>query len=203
MAHLDHDTLLNYLEGGLTVEEHGRAAAHLAEPCERCAEQLRLLKAVTESAAADRTVAPPARVLQHALEIARAGAQPARPSVRTRVVAALGFDSHRQLSAAATRGPARVRQMLFATAQVDIDLQMKRGGDTYDMLGQVLGSQGSGGPLAAFVSLHTPAGELLRSTETDPGGQFAFRRIPSGSYELVFELEDQEVAVTGLELQHD
>jgi hypothetical protein len=120
-----------------------------------------------------------------------------------RVVAALHFDSRLQLSSAGTRGAARGRQMLFTTEQVDIDLQIKPGRTDSDLMGQMLSAESSGEVLPAFVSLQSSAGTWLRATETDSLGQFTFRQIPSGSYDLVFDLENQEVAITGLEFEND
>ena len=120
-----------------------------------------------------------------------------------RVFAALRFDSRLQLSGAATRGTARARQMLFTTEQMDIDLQIKPGRADNDLLGQMLSTSLSGEAVPAFVSLQNNTGTLLRATETDSLGQFAFRQIPPGSYDLVFDLENQEVAITGLEFKND
>jgi hypothetical protein len=120
-----------------------------------------------------------------------------------RIIAALSFDSRLQLSPAATRGATRVRQMLFTTDQVDIDLQVTPGRADNDLIGQMLSSERAGEAAPAFVSLQSRTGELVRATETDARGQFAFRQVPFGVYDLVFDLENQEVAVTGLELQND
>jgi hypothetical protein len=120
-----------------------------------------------------------------------------------RVVAALRFDSRLQLSAAGTRGAGRGRQMLFTTEQVDIDLQVKPGRTDSDLTGQMLSTQDSGEALTAFVSLQSTAGTWQQATETDSLGQFTFRQIPSGSYDLTFDLGNQEIAIPGLEFQND
>jgi hypothetical protein len=151
----------------------------------------------------DRTVAPPENVLKRAVEISHGRRESHQRKPWLRVVAALSFDSRLQFSAAATRGAARGRQMLFTTEQVDIDLQIKPGPTDSDLMGQMLSTTSSGEVLPAFVSLQSSAGTWLRATETDSLGQFIFRQIPSGIYDLVFDLENQEVAITGLELEHD
>jgi hypothetical protein len=201
MAHLNYETLLNYLDGGLSAEERSQVEAHVAEGCPQCEKRLGLLRAVRQAANGDRTTAPPVDVLKKAIQISRQESRRLSPWMR--VVAALSFDSRLQLSPAATRGTGRGRQMLFTTEQVDIDLQVKPVGADHDLLGQVLRGEQSGEALSAFVSLQSSEGGPLRATETDSFGQFAFRQIPSGVYDLVFDLETQEVAVTGLELQND
>lgn len=202
MAHFKYETLLNYLENQLSAEERGQVDAHTAA-CPRCSQRLTLLQGVLQSVAGDRTVAPPEGVLKRAIDIAHGRREFALRKPWMRVVAALSFDSRLQLSSAGTRGVAHGRQMLFTTEQVDIDLQIKRGHTDSDLLGQMLGTQSSGEVLPVFVSLQSSAGTWLRATETDSLGQFTFRQIPSGSYDLVFDLENQEVAITGLEFEND
>lgn len=203
MTHLKYDILLNYLEDRLPAQERSQVEVHLAEPCWRCGRHLALLRTVLDSVAGDRTAAPPPAVLKRAVDIGRSQRKLPKPSSWMRVLAALSFDNRLQLSSAATRGATRVRQMLFTTEQVDIDLQIKPGVRDNDLLGQLLGTQSTGEVLSAFVSLQNNKGAVLRATETDSRGQFAFRQVPFGVYDLVFDLENQEVAVTGLELEND
>ncbi|HSA99909.1 MAG TPA: hypothetical protein VLE49_04610 [Anaerolineales bacterium] len=203
MAHLKYAILLNYLEDQLPVEERSKVDIHLAEPCWECARRLALLRTALRSMTEDRTVAPPEAILKRAVDIVRSRRDLPERKPWMRVVAALRFDSHLQLSSAATRGATRTRQMLFTTEQVDIDLQIKPGRADNDLLGQMLSARRSGQALPAFVSLQNSAGTLLRATETDALGQFAFRQIPSGRYDLIFDLENQEVAITGLEFEND
>jgi hypothetical protein len=200
MAHFKYETLLNYLENQLSNEDRSQVDEHTAL-CQRCSRRLTLLQAVLRSTAGDRTVAPPESVLKRAVDIAHGKRDLRKPWLR--VVAALSFDSRLQLSSAAIRGTAHGRQMLFTTKQVDIDLQIKPGRTDSDLIGQILSAQSSGEVLPAFVSLQSNAGTLLRAMETDPLGQFTFRQIPSGNYDLVFDLENQEVAITGLEFEND
>lgn len=202
MAHFKYETLLNYFEEQLSAEERSQIDAHMLS-CQRCTRRFALLRKVFQSVAGDRTVAPPESVLKQAVEIGHGRRAPSPHKPWMRVIAALNFDSRLQPSAAATRGAARGRQMLFSTEQVDIDLQIRPGRTDSDLLGQMLSTQRSGEILPAFVSLQSSAGALLRATETDSLGQFAIRQIPSGSYDLIFDLDDQEVAITGLEFEND
>ncbi len=203
MAHLNYETLLNYLEKKLPAEERDEADVHLAGPCQQCGQRLALLQAVLRSAQEDQTAAPPEAVLKRAIAIGRSQREEIQPKPWVRVIAALRFDSRLQLSSAMTRGAAHTRQMLFTTEQVDIDLQIKPGRGNSDLLGQMLSTERSGEGVPAFVSLQNNTGTLLRATETDSLGQFAFRQIPSGNYDLVFDLEQEEIAITGLEFEND
>lgn len=202
MAHLTYETLLNYLEGRLSAEEQSEADAHLSGPCESCQRRRILLQTVLHSVAEDQTVPPPASVLKQAIDIPLTHPQNGQAGILTRLIAALTFDSHHQLSSALTRGAARERQMLFNAEQVDIDLQIKSADQGHDLIGQILGEEAPGN-VPAFVSLQKNTGQLLKATEADSKGQFAFRGVPTGMYDLVFDLENREVAVVGIEVKND
>lgn len=201
MAHLTYETLINYLEGRLSVEARSAAERHLSEPCETCQRRRVVLQRTLRSAAEDQTTSPPASVLKRAIDIPLTHPRNI-PGLLTRLIAALTFDSHLQVSSALTRGAARERQMLFSAEQVDIDLQIKSGSEGHDLIGQVLGGQTSGNA-SAFVSLQRSTSQLLKATETDSQGQFIFRGVTSGVYDLLFDLENQEIAVMGIEVKND
>jgi hypothetical protein len=202
MTHSTFETLLNYLENRLPDDERGQVDTHLGS-CPQCRQRLTRLQAFLQSVAEDQTVAPPQDILRRAVDLARGRREFPLRKPWMRVIAALSFDSRLQFSAAGTRGAGRGRQMLFTTEQVDIDLQIKPGQTDSDLIGQMLATQISENVLPAFVSLQSTAGTWHSATETDSLGQFTFRQIPFGNYDLVFDLEDQEVAITGLELQNE
>lgn len=202
MTHLTYETLVNYLEERLSLEERSAVDAHLASTCEACGRRLALLRKVFESANSDRTTPPPASVLKRAIEIPLKNARASQPGTWTRLSAALSFDSHLQLSSALTRGASKERQMLFSAENMDIDLKITPARGSHDLLGQVMGEQ-AGNVASAFVSLQSNSGQILKATETDSLGQFVFREISSGVYDLIFDLETQEIAVHGLEVGND
>jgi len=173
---------------------------HLAGSCQQCKRQLALLRTVLDVVAKDRTIAPPTAVLKKTIEL-KQGRSP-QPKFWNRVVAVLSFDSSLQLSTAATRGTARARQVLFTAEQVDIDLNLKLGRENHELFGQILDTRQSGESRPTFVCLQNNEGQQ-RATETDTLGQFAFHGITSGTYDLVFDLDDQEIAVTGLEFRDE
>jgi hypothetical protein len=202
MAHLTYETLLNYLEGHLSAAQKDEADAHLNVPCDSCQRRRLLLQNVLRSAEKDQTIPPPPSVLKSAIDIPLTHPKNTQPGLLTRLVAALTFDSHLQLSSALTRGAARERQMLFSADQVDIDLQIKSTREGHDLIGQILGGS-SRKVTSAFVNLQKNTGQLLKATEADRKGQFVFRGLPAGMYDLIFDLENQEVAVMGIEVRND
>ena len=202
MAHIQYETLLNYLGNRLPADERNKVDAHLAKACQQCERRLALLRTVFHVTGEDRTSPPPADVLKQAIDKVKNRKKSHKSKFLNQMVAALSFDSRLQLSTTATRGSGRTRQMLFTTEQVDIDLQVKSGRNDHELLGQVLDTRQTGGFAPAFVSLQNKEGQQ-RATETDSLGQFAFHGVSSGTYDLVFDLDDQEIAVTGLEFRND
>jgi hypothetical protein len=202
MAHLTYEILLNYLDGRLSAEERSAAEAHLSGPCEACQRRHILLQTALHAAAQDHTTPPPVSVLKQAMDIPLTHSKTTQTGLLTRLMAVLTFDSHLQLSPALTRGAARERQMLFSADQMDIDLQIKPVREGHDLIGQILTETASGNA-HAFVSLQKNTGQLLKATEADLKGQFFFRGIPAGVYDLMFDLEHQEVAVMGVEVSND
>ncbi len=204
MAHPNYKTLLNYIENRLPQTDQAKIEEHLAHPCQQCIEKIDRLRVVLEVTRRSRTIAPPTQVLERAIDIYQK-----RPVTRSqpllRVLAKLQFDSSLRPSFMPTRGGvARTRQMLFATQQVDIDLQITPERGDHNLVGQILGTQPAEKERSpAFVSLQDQTGELMEGFETDTLGQFTFKGIPAGTYDLVFDLGNQEVVITGLEFSND
>src|SRR5688572_22064105 len=111
MSHPTYKTLIHYMEKQLPQAERGKVEEHLSGPCQQCSEKLARLQAVLETAVQDQTVAPPEAVLRQAVALHKK--QP-RASLKQHlnILAKLQFDSRFQMSAMATRGATRTRQML-------------------------------------------------------------------------------------------
>ena len=202
MYHPTYETLINYLENRLSEADRTKLEKHLAQPCQKCSAKINRLRSVLAVTIEDQTIAPPSSVLNRAIAVYQNQvSSPRQPHLRA--LAALQFDSRVQLSTAAFRGVTRVRQLLFTAQQVDIDLQLTPEQGDYNLIGQILGPQQTEGQSMAFVSLQNKTGKLLKSTETDPHGQFVFKQILPGSYDLIFDLGSQEIAILDLEFSND
>jgi hypothetical protein len=202
MNHPTYETLINHIEYQLPDSERARLEQHLLHPCQQCNDKIAQLRLVLDAAVADTTTAPSPSVLLRAVAAYQERTTTVhRPFLS--VLAELLFDSRLQLSPMASRGAARTRQMLFATQEVDIDLNITPEHREHNLVGQILDREQADEYPLAFVSLENETGTLLRSMETDALGQFTFKQIPAGVYELVIDLGDQEVAITGLEFGND
>jgi hypothetical protein len=201
MIHPNYKTLVNYIENKLIEADRIKVDEHLSHPCPQCKSKLAQLHAVLEAVATDKTVAPPADVLSRAIDLHRKPAKATHPILR--VLATLQFDNRIQMSAMASRGVSRAHQLLYTTKQLDIDLKITPEHSQHTLVGQILGSEQTDEISTAFVSLQNKTGKPLMGTETGSLGQFAFRQIPSGIYDLVFDLGSQEVAINSLEFIND
>jgi hypothetical protein len=199
MNHPSYETLIDYVEGRLPGIDRTQTENHLSSPCQQCSNQIAQLRTVLEAMAADRTTSPSSDTLNRAIALYRdrSGVTSRSP---LRVLAELLFDSRLQLSPAATRGAAHTRQMLFATPKVDIDLSITAEHKEHNLAGQILDREQADEPVSAFVILQDEAGTLVRDVQIDSLGQFIFKHVPSGVYELVADLGSQEIAITGLDL---
>ena len=202
MTHPDYKILVSYFENTLNPLEKAKADEHLSAPCPACKRKLAQLRTVFTAAATDKTVAPPPDVLKRAIAIHQKQAK-ARANPILRVLATLQFDSRLQLSAMASRGTARTHQMLYSAQHVDIDLKITPEHGEHNLVGQILAEEKTAQGSIAFVTLQNEAGESLKGVETDLFGQFAFRQVPSGTYDLVFDLGSQEISINNLELSND
>lgn len=202
MKHPTYETLISHIENQLPEGDRARIEEHLSQPCQQCDNEMAQLRLVLDAAGADTTIAPPPDVLRRAVAAFRERPVTVRRPVLS-VLAELLFDSRLQLSPMASRGAARTRQMLFATQQLDIDLNITPEHREHNLAGQILDREQADEYPAAFVSLQNETGTVQRSMEADSLGQFTFKQIPPGVYDLVIDLGSQEVAITGLEFGND
>lgn len=204
MTHLTYTTLLSYIGNRLPDADRAKIEAHLfSDSCQECGSKIARLRTVLDAVTTDRTIAPPQAVLRKALNLdLKQQVTLAQPFLQ--MLAKLQFDSRLQLSPMHVRGGgAKTRHMLFSTPQLDIDLEITPEDGDHNMVGQILDSEQTNEPSLAFVSLKNETGEVLQGTETDSLGQFTFQQVPPGVYDLVFDLDSQEVFISSLELMND
>jgi hypothetical protein len=197
--HIPFATLIDYQDQSVPVPEREAIEAHLAEPCPLCRQNLqRAGQLLAAFAQPDRTVAPPEAVVQRAV-----AALPNHPPAVSlpRTIARLLFDNFRQAPLAAVRGATRSRQLLFTADEVDIDLQITSERHGATLLGQVLSNQPSLREQIPIVRLYR-SGEVIRTSASDEQGQFAFRSVVPGVYDLGVMLAHREIVLESLELAH-
>lgn len=194
MRHPPFDRFVHYVEGTLDADDRAAVEAHL--PCPACEKTLRELTTILESFKIDLPE-PSAPVVDAAITAFTAGPW-RRPSLRERIVALLQFDSRQMTAAVGVRGAARSVQMLFVADDIDFDLQILPG-ESGTLLGQALPQDNQLARVAGQPVRLMQGEALCAQTATDETGQFAFRDLSAGTYEVVVGLADRHnVALTGV-----
>lgn len=141
----------------------------------------------------DAMVDAPEALVRRAIGLRRSGLPLA--GLLRRVTAALRFDSRLEPLAMGLRsadgGP---RSLLFAAEDRELDLQIMRRGERWQITGQVLGPDPGG-----QVELVGPAGRV--QAELSDIGEFVLAPVPAGRYALTLRQGDCEIAVPELELE--
>ena len=195
LNHLPFAKLADLAEGRLTSTEQEASNAHLSS-CSRCAALLSSLEHVFGLMHSDKTEDAPPEVVSRAINLFRARAASKEPSLVRRIVAALSFDSLQMTPAYGVRsGQSAARQLLFSAGPYDLDLRIIQSGEAWNVAGQILGQECSGG----HVEL---AGEAtLTRADLNEQCEFKMAAIPTGSYTLRLRLPDLEVEIPELELK--
>jgi hypothetical protein len=194
MTHPTFETLLNYVDGRISGDERTGIEAHLSLPCSRCQVRVQRIGEVLQLMAQDSTVTSPSPVLRRMLAAIRR-LTPNRPRIPVQLV----FDSWQHAPLAAMRGATTSQQLLFSAEGVDIDLQVSPDSNGATVRGQILSNSENVAQPAPFIVLQ--AGEdITASSETDKLGQFVFRSVPAGTYDLHIEFEQNQLAIEGLQI---
>src|SRR5687768_4380964 len=131
-GHFSEEAWLDFARGQ-AAQAKGAMERHLAAPCLRCAESLRLWRAVVDHAAALAADLPPDAAVR-AVKASFAAHRPAPAPSRAARAAALVFDSLLQPALAGVRAagtPARQMMYRFGPYLVRISLEKAPGADHF------------------------------------------------------------------------
>ncbi len=201
--HPTFETLLDFLDNRLPKAMGDQVAAHLALPCSVCQGEIESMRHVLQLLRNERLSEPPTAAVQRAMRLFRRFYDRSSADERPRLIARLLFDNLLLVpGAAAVRGPANERQLLYGVEGFDIDLQIAGEGSqgSLRLLGQVMSpsddlSQVHGG----LVQLTREDGAAVSAT-TDELGTFAFQALVPGDYELWLDLPRAKIWIPYLML---
>jgi len=167
---------------------------HLAE-CSHCSAQLQTIRQTTSLMRSDVFENAPTDLVKYAKSIFRQRIAARKPSVVSRIVAALTFDS---LTAAPAHGlrsqVGGSRQLVYSTETVDIDVRVSAEKEEWQLAGQVPGLLCAGGE----VTLESDG--FLATTTLSELCEFSFSSVPDGTYKLSVQLPDVTIETPPLEL---
>jgi len=187
--HIPFSQLVDYVEGDLPLDQRVDLEAHVAA-CSRCFRELAQLERLVGLLRTDDRQDAPSFIIDRTKELfpLRTMPTPASAGLRSRILAALHFDSLGLAPAFGVRsGKPGARQLLFSTGTDEIDLRIELAGQEWTVSGQVLGESAPGGR----AILQGPAG--LSQTTLNELSEFTLPPVRAGTYKLVLCLADIDV----------
>jgi hypothetical protein len=116
------------------------------------------------------------------------------PSLRERITAVLQFDSAQLPFATGRRsGSSVVRQLLFSTGTIDVEVRITQANSDWEVTGQVLNADVQG-----LAELQGPGGDIR--ADLNEVGEFLLSPVPPGKYALVLQLTTTAIAIPGLSI---
>ena len=195
LNHLPFEKLADLAEGRLSSEERARMRSHVSS-CTRCMEKLSELESVIGAMRTDKAEDAPPALVSEAINLFRSRSRAVEPSLIKRIAAALSFDSFQMSPAYGVRsGQAQARQLLYSAGDYDLDLRITQSGEAWNISGQVLGEECTGGQIE-FVSESASV-----SADLNEQCEFVLSTLPGGSYKLRLRLKELEVEIPQLELR--
>jgi hypothetical protein len=190
--HIPFSELADFVDRRSTLA--AESLQHL-DQCSRCAGELQTIRQTTSLMSTDALENAPAELVQHAKTIFRERAASQQPALLQRVVASLTFDSLTAAPAFGLRSQTSgVRQLLYSTETIDIDLRIATDDEAWQVAGQLPGSLSMSGD----VSL---AGENFSATaKLNELSEFSFNAVPEGSYKISVHLPELIVETPHFEL---
>ena len=188
--------LMDTLSGHADPQTSDRVRTHLAAGCVRCEAEAHWMTRVLSALREQPGPVPPDEAL--ALAKARFRERYARPQ-RPTIFARLRFDGRTQTTLAFARGSrGRTVQMVYDTEGHDIELWQEEQEDgSWYLIGQVLPRQDHDAIQPELATLTASDGRTVRAlAQTDSMNEFHFDEIPSGVYEILVRLTDQDVRLT-------
>ena len=171
------------------------ALAHLAT-CSECSNQLQSITQMIGLMNSDATEDAPAELVQYAKNIFRSKVVTHGPSLLQIIVASLTFDSLTNAPAFGLRSQTTAgRQLIYSTETADIDVRVSPENEQWQIGGQVLGADCTGGD----VSIESD--DFSASAQLNELCEFSFGSVPAGAYKIAIRLPDILIETPRLELE--
>jgi hypothetical protein len=200
----DFEKILDWLEGRLPADEAATVARYVESAGPEVRSEVDWLREFREVSADTVFATPPPEVRETLTHRFESYARSARePGLLERLLASLTFDSGLQpaLSGVRSAGAQETQQQLvYATdlADVAINIQRRQNRRLY-LSGQIFPT-GDVEPEGFIVQLLRGSKEVGIAAADDLG-EFAFRELEPGTYELVLSNEEYEILIPPIEAQ--
>lgn len=203
---VDFARLADWIDGRLSDEEARTIEKEVAQAGPETQAQAAWLRAFAEARDHVTLDSPPPEVRRRLLAVFEKQTEAQenrRPSALRRLVASLTFDSGLPSAMAGVRGAATRgsrRQLVYTTdiADVVLNISPRDRGDNLEVEGQILPNEALE-PDSFDVRLLRGAAEI-RAASTDDFGEFSFRDLHPGAYELLLSAEGVEIIASPVDL---
>jgi anti-sigma factor RsiW len=184
-----YERLVDLADGRLTSEERDALLDQIAAS-PTASRELAQLERLIALMRADDEDAPP-HVIQRAIRLFNQNLAPSPPRLRQRLAALLQFDSAQQQAMGVRSGKTTARQLLFSTADHDLDLRVTAKGGLWVVAGQLLGpcADGQAELQSSTFQVQAALNELC---------EFTLPPAPNGNYTLSLHLSDVDIEIVGL-----
>jgi hypothetical protein len=190
--HIQFSDLADLAEERSTTSAEARG--HLAS-CSECSAQLHSIKQTLGLMRSDATEDAPAASVAYAKNIFRNRAGTRQPSILTRLMAALTFDSLTMAPAFGLRSHTTAgRQLIYSTETADIDVRVSHENELWLIAGQVLGAECGTGDVDLEGDNFSTSAKLSELCE------FSFGSVPAGAYKISVRLPEVLIETPPLEL---
>lgn len=192
--HLEFGKLADLAENRLNENETSLSQSHLAG-CIQCTKRFQDIARTIQLMLSDDSKDAPRDALLYAINIFDRRRASVGETLR-RVIASLTFDSFTSAPAFGVRsGQSPTRQLLYSTAEGDIDIRVTRQNNDWIIAGQLLRENCVGGRAEIEGEAGTTSSDLNSQCE------FNLRALPDGVYTLRLQLPDIELEIPHLELK--
>ena len=193
--------LADWAEGRLSEDEAGALGERLERADEATRAEAAWLQAFSRASKDVALDAPPARLREELERDFAAYAEGRRqPGPIRRLVATLSFEDGAQAAFGVRSAGGGDEQLLYTTETADVALNFRPrpGNGRLDLDGQVFPTDDTG-PDDFGVQLLSGA-EEFGTTATDELGEFAFRAVPPGEYQILVSSGRVEILISPVEL---
>jgi hypothetical protein len=197
MKHFSMDDWIDFARQAASSDKKNAMQRHLDQECSKCSKTLAVWRRLVDIAKIQNTSEPPAwavQVVNASFALRKVVPFPAGKLE----LASLLFDSSLQPIAAGVRGSsAVVRQLLYRSGSVCIDMRMqpKPGSDSLVLMGQLLDSAKPDHGISGIPVSLLSAGDTVSRGRTNDVGEFDFGITALDHLQLVFGIGDSKTII--------
>ena len=194
--HIELPALYDFVCGVVGMDAEART--HI-EACEQCRSDISWLQWLADFGVREKKYDPPFWASFNAESLFKLK-KPGMVRIAKEIVANLVYDSFNDaLPMGVRQRDLPARQALYRTGNVQLDLKIELGDEKGLIIGQIVADKGDMEITGLEIEI-TQQGQVIGKSRTNGLGEFVFRDLPRGNYELQVVLSDTMVKLPPLPL---